>query len=193
MNNVKMTSEQLEKVGNTLVYIATNIPNIGKTRMLKLIFLIEETVIKRSQVPFLGLPYYVWQFGPVQREIYKDLVSKQHPLFNKYISITQDNDGKSSHIKAKVDFCNDEFSDFEIEIMNEIIRKYGNWSGKELVEETHKEGTLWKNIVDKKNINFENKKHTNYIINFEKLLNKQERIKYRESIEMEKFAAHFKK
>ena len=64
----------------------------------------------------------------------------------------------SQDIKAIKHFCDDEFSDCEIEMMNDVIKKHGNKTAKQLVEEVHKEGSLWHNVAKKHGLleDFEN-------------------------------------
>ena len=62
---IKFSSEQLEKIGNTVVYLADRIENLSKTKLLKLLYILDEISIKKSGIPMLNLKYKVWKFGPV--------------------------------------------------------------------------------------------------------------------------------
>lgn len=190
-----MTQEQVDKAGNAMIYIATHVPYTSKTKMLKLLFLIEEEVIKKSNLPFLGLPYYAWKRGPVQVDIYNDMVSPAHRYFGKYIDIQSQFVKSKSHsvILAKADFCDDEFSDFEIDIMNDIIRKYKDWNTEELVDETHKSGSLWADTIKQYNITFDNSDKSDCLIDMTKLLDDQGLSIYFDYLEANQFAAHFHK
>lgn len=49
-------------------------------------------------------------------------------------------------------FCDDEFSDNDLLVMQEVIKKYGNLTAKDLVQLTHKKVTLWYEAVSKQNL-----------------------------------------
>ena len=69
----RFSEDSKQKLGKTLVYIAERAPQLSKTKLLKLLFLMEEYMVKRYHVPFLALPYEVWQAGPVAKDIFIDL------------------------------------------------------------------------------------------------------------------------
>jgi len=43
----------IEKIGNAIIYLAERIPDLSKTKLLKLLYLLEETFAKKYQLPFL--------------------------------------------------------------------------------------------------------------------------------------------
>lgn len=43
----------------------------------------------------------------------------------------------------KKQFEDDEFSDAELKIMDQVMAKYGSMNSEELIAETHREGGLW--------------------------------------------------
>ena len=59
----------IEKLGNAVVYIAERVPDLSKTKLLKLLYFMEEYSVKRFHTPFLGLPFEVWQSGPVVKDV----------------------------------------------------------------------------------------------------------------------------
>lgn len=75
-----LTTNDIIKLGNTLIYIAKKIPYLSKTKALKLLYLMEDYSVKRFQQPFLGLPFEVWQAGPVIKDVFIDL--SQAPTFS---------------------------------------------------------------------------------------------------------------
>lgn len=60
---MKLTKADRSKIGNAVVYIAQRVPNLSKTKLLKLLYLMEEYSVKRFKTPFLGLPFEVWQMS----------------------------------------------------------------------------------------------------------------------------------
>ena len=72
-NSDTHTTDEINKIGNTIVYLAQNIPQLSKTKLLKLLYLLDEVSIKEFAIPFLNLEYYVWQAGPVATEIFGEI------------------------------------------------------------------------------------------------------------------------
>ena len=139
MNNltyIKYSDDQLEKIGHTIVYFSQNIQNLSKTKILKLLYILDEISIKKSGLPFLNLRYKVWKFGPVAEDL-----SSETKLLDKFI-LKNDDEGVRK-ICPKIPFCDDEFSDNEIELMNYVINKYGNLTAKDLISYTHRINSPW--------------------------------------------------
>lgn len=136
----KFSEYTKQKLGNTIVYIARKKSNLSKTQLLILLYLMEERMALKYHIPFIGIPFEVWQTGPVAKGVFVDLSDSQYLL--KKIVKTDFKDG-GTFIEAIADFDDNEFSECEIEMMDEILAKYGNMTASDLVSETHKEGTLW--------------------------------------------------
>lgn len=136
----KFSEYTKQKLGNTIVYIARKKSNLSKTQLLILLYLMEERMALKYHIPFIGIPFEVWQIGPVAKDVFVDL--SDSPYLLKNFVKTDFKDG-GTFIEAIADFDDNEFSECEIEMMDEILAKYGNMTASDLVSETHKEGTLW--------------------------------------------------
>lgn len=136
----KFSEYTKQKLGNTIVYIARKKYNLSKTQLLILLYLMEERMALKYHIPFIGIPFEVWQIGPVAKNVFVDL--SDSPYLLKNFVKTDFKDG-GTFIEAIADFDDNEFSECEIEMMDEILAKYGNMTASDLVSETHKEGTLW--------------------------------------------------
>jgi len=145
----KLTSEQLDKVGNAMVFLSTKIPKLPKTKLLKLLYILDEYSIKNSGIPFFNLQYKVWKLGPVPQGIFIELSDKSFH-FDKYIHI--ESEGDKTYINPKSDFCDDEFSDNDIDLLHLVVEKFKNKSGKELVAYTHRPNSLWRIAAEKNNV-----------------------------------------
>jgi len=143
------SKDTISKIGNAIVYLAEKIPDLSKTKLLKLLYMIEEKSVIKNKVPFFGIDFQVWRLGPVAKEIYVDF-SENPTLLKNYIRRAE-KDG-NTYIEAKSKFNDDEFSDADIEVMDEIIKKYGDKSGRELVDITHKKNTAWYDLAEKHNL-----------------------------------------
>ncbi len=171
---VKFSSEQLEKIGNTVVYLADRIENLSKTKLLKLLYILDEISIKKSGIPMLNLKYKVWKFGPVSEELFIDL-SSEPTLLEKFI----DRDIEGNFIVSKVKFNEDEFSENDIDLMNLVIEKYGDKTAKELISYTHRVNAPWHNTAMEKAVLelLENEiiNNTEYIIDMSSIILHDER------------------
>ena len=136
----RFSDESKKKLGNAVLYIAQHAKYPYKTEVLKLLFLMEERMVQQYHVPFLAIPFSVWRLGPVSVDVFQEL-SDGPVLLDDYISIQVQNG--CNKVLPKKEFDDDEFSDAEIEMMDYILQKYGNMTSEQLINETHKPGSLW--------------------------------------------------
>jgi uncharacterized phage-associated protein len=134
---------QIDRIGNLLVYITSKLGAIPKTKLLKLIYIIEEESIKKGGTQFTDLSYTYLPMGPVSTFVNTQIVKKREPLCN-FINVEMK--GKAAIISPKSSFNDDEFSDFDIQLMDEVLHKFGSWKAKDLIDYTHREGSPWKKI-----------------------------------------------
>lgn len=124
----KYSEENISRIGNAAIYIAEHTCDLSKTKLLKLLYLMEERSALKYQQPFLALPYEVWQAGPVAKDIYIDL-SDGAVLLSKYLKteLVKLDDGKDAqYIHPVAAFDDEEFSAYEIRLMDEVLKEYGN-------------------------------------------------------------------
>jgi len=145
----QLTTEQLDKVGNAMVFLSERIPAIQKTKMLKLLYLLDEFSIKKSGIPFFNLQYKAWKLGPVAGEIFIELADKSF-RFGKYIDIQNAENG--TVIFPKSDFCDDEFSDNDIDLLEDIVKRFRTASVKQLINYTHRPNTPWRIAVEENGV-----------------------------------------
>lgn len=173
-------TQQIEKLGNTLVYLANGVSELNKTKILKLLFLIEETSIKKNGYPFFGFNFELWQFGPVLKEVYADLSTDSVSFLNDYIQ--KDKYDPSLYVAVK-EFNDDEFSDWDLEVLEYIIKFAKNKIARDLVEITHAKDSLWTKTALKYGVleDLELKKvtTTDYLIDFGLLFEDNEDLKNR--------------
>jgi uncharacterized phage-associated protein len=134
------TPDQIDKIGNTIIYLTEHIQPLYKTKLLKLLYLLDEFLVKKYGVPFLNLDYEVWQAGPVCSDIYQELNEKPN-LLEDYISLTFDELG--TRVNAKRKFVDSEFSDNEISMLQLVVDKFQYTPAPELVNLTHRESSPW--------------------------------------------------
>lgn len=101
----------------------------------------EESMVEKYHVPFLAIPFSVWRLGPVSVDVFEEL-SDGPVLLDDYICLQTNVNGVK--VIAKKEFDEDEFSDAELSMMERVMCKYGDMTSEQLINETHKEGSLWK-------------------------------------------------
>ncbi len=143
------SKEDIEKIGNTIVYFAEKINELSKTKLLKLLYLLEESYVKRYSIPFLEIEFEVWQAGPVARDIFIEL-SDSPDLLHNFIKISKT--AEATYIKPIINFCDDEFSDNEIEMLETVVEKFGRLSASELVHLTHRKSSNWYHVAKQNNL-----------------------------------------
>jgi uncharacterized phage-associated protein len=173
------TKQEIDKIGNTLIYLKNKLGHLTKTQSLKFLYFLDEFSIKKYGIPFIGLKYEVWQFGPVSQDVFVELDEDQPQMLKDYISIKREDfqHYKFLYVKPLKDFNDDEFSDNDINLMNLVIDKFGNYTSSQLSDLTHEPGSLWYNIAKEEGLleSFKNRRlrTSNFTIDFTPLLDEE--------------------
>lgn len=139
--DIAFTKDQIDKIGNSIIYFSNKLGDLNKTKILKLLFLLEEASIKKYGYPFFGVDFQIWKLGPVVKDIFIDLSEDSPELLAAYIKRDETN---PSVFKPKVEFNDDEFSDNDISILEIISAFAKDKSAKTLVQHTHSNNSLWR-------------------------------------------------
>lgn len=137
-NYIEYNKSQITKIGNTIIYLVSKLENKSKTKLLKLLYILDEISIIKSGIPFLNLKYKVWKFGPVSEELFIDF-STSPTLLKEFISRDSEN-GEITPLKS---FDDSEFSDFDMILLDEVIANFGNKTAQELIDYTHRPNAPW--------------------------------------------------
>lgn len=161
-----------EKIGNLLIYLAEKLKPLYHTKLIKLLYLIDEESVRNSGVPVTWLDYKVWQYGPVSPPIYE--IHYKDNCFAEFINCEQNKYGRL--ISPKKDFSDDEFSKYELGVIDNIIKKYKGVNAEGLVDQTHGANTLWSITKEENNIEFDSEiaKISNYSIDLSRLVKDDE-------------------
>lgn len=155
-----------EKVVNTIVYLLQNLGGtIYLTKLIKLLYILDECSVKETGVPFTWLEYKAWRKGPVPVELYDLLRNKIGTkavldLFSEFLIIDKkenplQTDKDAYLISSKHSFDDDEFCEYEINLMDRIIQMYGSKNSNELIEILHSIDSLWYKTVEKHQLDFQ--------------------------------------
>ena len=140
------SKSQIDRIGNLLIYVTDKLGgNTPKTKLLKLIYIIEEESLKKGGCQFTELNYLYLPMGPVSTFVNTQIDKEREPLID-FIDVKKYRN--SILISPKKAFDDSEFSDFDIQVIDDVLSIYGKMNGKELIEYTHREGSPWKKLND---------------------------------------------
>lgn len=148
--------ETINKLGNAMVFFSSKLNGVGKTKLLKLLYLLEECSVKKYKSPFFGIPFKVWKLGPVAKDVFVDLSNGSTDIFKDYVETHLDQIGSDGVIvrpKLGITFCDDEFSDNDIDILEYVLDKFGSKTGSELIKYTHSTNSAWDKAAKNSNYN----------------------------------------
>ena len=171
-------------MGNAVMYIAAHAKYPYKTEVLKLLYLMEERMVQKFHVPLLSIPFSVWRLGPVSVDVFEEL-SDGPVLLGDFITLQFN--GQGIMVKPSREFDADEFSDAELQVMREVMERYGQMNSEELIAETHKEGSLWRETAKEHGLleDFEQNRANSspVIIDMARFLSPSAREHYEETLE----------
>lgn len=177
------------RLGNAVMYIAAHAKYPYKTEVLKLLFLMEERMVQKYHVPMLAIPYSVWRLGPVSVDVFEEL-SDGPVLLSDFITLQFN--GQGIKVTPSRDFNEDEFSDGELEVMQEVMEKYGDMNSEQLIELTHREGSLWRETAKEhgllEDFNQKRANSSTVVIDMGRQLCPDDRTYYNETLENRQMA-----
>ncbi len=190
-----ITKDQIDKIGNSVIFLGDNVSELSKTKLLKLLFLLEEKSIQDYGTPFFGVDFMIWQFGPVSQPLFDALTDIDNNFLNEYI-----HKNKFDEYEGKMPFNDDEFSDNDIKVLEWAAGFARHKVAEDLVRHTHSEKSLWRRgaIFHEVYEQFKSKEltYTNFIIDFTLLFENDEegvlREKYYSSLENLAFSQKYK-
>jgi len=156
-------------IGNLIILLSERCKPLYHTKLLKLLFLIDEASVKKNGHPITWLSYQVWQHGPVAPDIYSSKF-KGINRFSEFVEFR--NAGENKFIVVPLaKFSDDEFSDLDLETIDEVISLYGNLNSNKLVDIVHSDNSLWSKTKKRENLHFSEKDTTSNVeLNFTELL-----------------------
>lgn len=171
-NSASFNNVHKERVGQLINYIAFQLePNLYCTKLIKLLYIIDETAISRYGAPITWLKYYVWEMGPVPETVWLS-VKNNNEVFGDYFDVVDKEGNYNIRPISQPDLL--EFTEAETEIIDEVINNYGHKHVDELVDYLHRNGGLWDKYVSENQISFEKSKSTHYVIDLTELIREDE-------------------
>jgi uncharacterized phage-associated protein len=186
-----LDKDQINKLGNAIIFLAERIDDLSKTKLLKLVYLIDEISVKRRFYPFFNLKYQVWQLGPVNPDLYYDFNNFESRILHNHIT-----KNKNEYFQPIHSFDDEEFSNDELEILEDVVSKYGNWTAKALIEYCHRNNTQWRIVAQETGIfkEFEEKSRntSDFEINLRNYLQETGKSIYDDYLEFQEFSSALK-
>lgn len=177
-----------DKVGNLMAYLAERIKPLYHTKLIKLLYFIDEYAVKDNGIPITWLEFNVWEKGPVAPETFYMKNEGNQNLFSEYISIKKI--GDSFKILPNKTFSDDLFSEYELGIIDKVISDLGNERTEKLIKISHEKGSPWSKSKEENNVSFENSKISNIVIELSDLVKSNELLynKYSEAKDLMLFS-----
>ncbi len=138
--NNKYSRNQIDKLGNGLIYLIEKMGFLPKTSLLKLVYILDEYSVKKRGFPMFNLQYEIWKYGPVCQDLYIEFNDGASLLKDYIKSEVKENTTCISPIGI---FNDDEFSDSDIAILDSIVTTFSGKNTNFLVDYTHQKNSLW--------------------------------------------------
>jgi len=146
----------IHKVGNIISYLVSSTDyDMSLKKVVKLLFFIDELSVEKTGVPITWLNHCAWHKGPVAPEVYFSAINilNEYPEksggLDDYVTVVEGEYKGTNYPRVSniSDPDTKEFTKYELSVIDEIIEKYGEWSGIKLEKESHIKDGLWDTIV----------------------------------------------
>ncbi len=158
-----------EKNGVLLAYLAERIPNVTLRKLLKLVYLTDEKFTIERGFPLTWFNYFAWKKGPVAPEVY----DVKNGSFADFVQCHRNSNDKYEVSPVGGALTEDRLtlsSRYEMNMIDEIISKYGSMSADELTDITHLENTLWSKVVNENKLTFSDSGRSDCEIHLNRLI-----------------------
>lgn len=158
-----------EKNGVLLAYLAERIPNVTLRKLLKLVYLTDERFTIERGFPLTWFNYFAWKKGPVAPEVY----DVKNGSFADFVQCHRNSNDKYEVSPVGGALTEDRlnlYSRYEMNMIDEIISKYGSMSADELTDITHLENTLWSKVVNENKLTFSDSGRSDCEIHLNRLI-----------------------
>ena len=123
-----------------------------KTKLFKLLYLLDFEHFKKTGKSVTGLSYEAWKLGPVPVSLFHELKEPEPDMTSKLL-FEMDDLEDAFQIIPKSDFDLSLFTKRELDLLANISDKYKFSSANDLIDLTHQEGLPWKKTLDSKGKN----------------------------------------
>lgn len=142
-----LITHERDKLINAIVYFAQNADHLGKTKLFKLLYLLDFEHYRQTGRSVTGLDYYAWKLGPVPVALDEEIEEPEKDL-DEAVTVEPELviNHKRMHIKATQAFDSSHFSKRELRLLQSLTDKHKSCFAKDMVSITHKKGGAWDRV-----------------------------------------------
>ena len=107
-----------------LVYLVHVLPGIGRTKLMKLLFLADVESYKTRGRSLTGETYLSYDHGPWTRELYRALESA--PEIDERVSVTRFGGMRYAYYSAVPDYARTHLAQDDVEVLDRVIDRWGS-------------------------------------------------------------------
>lgn len=148
-----LINREREKLINAIIFFAKNTNACGKTKLFKLLYLLDFEHYSQVGRSVTGLDYFAFDKGPVPMELFEEL--KEPELLRtdmvakiKFKLVPIKRGGQMLTIRPQADFDPSHFSKRELQIMEQLANDYKKNSSDEMIERTHLPNEPWHKVYE---------------------------------------------
>ncbi len=137
-----------EKLINAIIFFANHTRNLGKTKLMKLLFFLDFRHFKETGKSVTGLDYFAWQWGPVPRDVWSELSGNMGSDLRKAVTVLPGEGFQG--VKAKAKFEGRHFTPRELRLLKELSDIFREASAEHMVEVSHLKNEPWDRTLKEK-------------------------------------------
>jgi len=138
------------KLVYVMTYFIKNTNNCFKTKLIKLLYLLDFEHYRLTGKSVTGLQYRALDKGPVPRNLFEKLDEPYDSELEKYFTFKKTNYliFVTNEISPKQDFNAELFTKRELNLLSDLSNKFKNTSAKDLIEITHESNSPWEKVYN---------------------------------------------
>lgn len=142
-----LIKREREKLLNSIIYFAQHTDCCGKTKLFKLLHLLDFEHFRQTGRSVTGLDYYAWKMGPVPVRLDEEFDIPGDD-FEESVDIVpeQIRDHRMYKIVPKKEFDPAYFSKRELRLLDQISSEFHSCNARKMVDVTHREDAPWTKI-----------------------------------------------
>lgn len=143
-----LITHEREKLINAIIFFSKNTDHCGKTKLIKLLFLLDFEHFKETGRSVTGQDYYAFELGPVPGSLYEEINNDIGEDLAGAIDIRPEQSYGYTRqtIVPKRDPDRDCFSKRELRILETLAKQYSTHTATQMVEVTHAESGVWDRV-----------------------------------------------
>lgn len=139
-----------DKLINAIIFFAQNTEHCGKTKLFKLLFLLDLEHYNQTGRTITGQDYYAWPLGPVPEELNKEIELDEAPIPSIWDAIVIKPEPVYIHTLLKIvptrEFEPGYFSRRELSILDNIAKAHRHKTAQQMIELTHEHNGPWHKV-----------------------------------------------